>query len=304
MISEAPISGIPTAGGSTCEPGGDGGGTDHLAAPTRPSPGPRRRLALVAGVLAAASLLALLLVFAGRDAHALETIQDVHQTINTLEGVDTMNRTASNALGVVLLALPAILGLLYFVWLYNGMVGREEAVYSAWADVESTYKRRADLVPNLVNVVQSYMEHERTTLIEVTDQRNQVGAALQSLIEQQTAAAQALHAATPESAPSVAALGASQSALLNRLRGVIATVEAYPNLRSADQFMALQAELEGTENRINVARLRFNEAVEHFNSALRRLPGSLVAGIGHFQRKAYFTADAGDEQAVQVRIGH
>ncbi|WP_328985468.1 LemA family protein [Thiorhodovibrio winogradskyi] len=83
---------------------------------------------------------------------------------------------------------------------------------------------------------------------------------------------------------------------------MLATLEAYPDLRSADQFLALQAELEGTENRVNVARMRFNDVVEDFNGAIRRLPGSLVAGIGNLQRKAYFTADAGDEQAVQVRI--
>jgi LemA protein len=148
------------------------------------------------------------------------------------------------------------------------------------------------------------MEHERTTLTEVTDRRSAVGEALDALVTQQAAATDALHAATPDSEQGVAMLGARQSALLTGLRSVMATAEAYPDLRSADQFLALQAELEGTENRINVARLRFNEAVQDFNGAIRRLPGSLVAGFGQFQRKAYFTADPGNEAAVQVRIEH
>lgn len=303
MNSEDQVSRISAAGVPPSGQTGEGR-EDPFAGPTKRSTHARRRLAPVAGVLAAASLLALLFLFDGWGADPPGTIQDVRQTINTLEGVGAMNRFASNAIGVVLLALPIILGLLYFVWLYNGIVEREEAVYNAWADVESTYKRRADLVPNLVNVVRNYMEHERTTLTEVTDKRDAIGTALEALVMQQAASADVLRAATPDSEQGVAELGASQSALLNRLRGVMARVEAYPDLRSADQFLALQAELEGTENRINVARLRFNEAVKGFNGAIRRLPGSLVAGIGHFQRKAYFTADAGDEQAVQVRIEH
>ncbi|MFB1487867.1 MULTISPECIES: LemA family protein [unclassified Thiocapsa] len=303
MSSKDQVSSISAA---RAPPSGHGaeGRADQLAGPAKRTPHPRLRLAAVAALLAAVTFLGLLLVVDGRGGDPLGAIQDVRQTINTIEGVGAMNRAASSSISVVLFALPVILGLLYFVWLYNGIVGREEAVYNAWADVESTYKRRADLVPNLVNAVRSYMEHERTTLTEVTDRRDAVGEALDALVAQQTAAADALRAATPDSEQGVAMLGASQSALLNGLRGVMATVEAYPDLRSADQFLALQAELEGTENRINVARLRFNEAVQDFNGAIRRLPGSLVAGIGQFQRKAYFTADAGDEQAVQVRIEH
>jgi LemA protein len=246
--------------------------------------------------------MAVLLVDDGRGVDPLGPVQDVRHTINTLEGIGAMNPAVSRSISVVLLASPILLALVYVVWLYNGIVGREEAVYNAWADVESTYQRRADLVPNLVSVVRSYMEHERTTLTEVTDQRSAVGGALEALVAQQAEATDALRAATPDSEEGVATLGASQAALLTGLRGVMATLEAYPDLRSADQFLALQAELEGTENRINVARLRFNEAVQDFNGAIRRLPGSLVAGIGQFQRKAYFTADPGDEQAVQVRI--
>jgi len=230
-------------------------------------------------------------------------VQDVSQIINSPEGVAGMSKTASTVIGVVLLALPLVLGLLYFVWVYNGLVRQEEAVFSAWADVESSYKRRADLVPNLVSTVQGYLVHERDTLIEVTDRRNDLGEALKSLVEQQRQAGERLAAAGPESEEGLVALERSQAGLLQSLRGVIATAEAYPNLRSADQFLALQAELEGTENRINVARMRFNDSVREFNAAIRRIPGSLVAGIGQFERKAYFKAAEGDDQAVKVQLG-
>lgn len=214
-----------------------------------------------------------------------------------------MNRGLSNAISFVLFGLPVVVGLLYFVSVYNGIVHHEEGVYNAWADVESTYKRRADLVPNLVSLVESYMKHERETLTDVKDQRNDMGEALKTLVERQQAASEALAGTAPENETALAALDQSQSLLMQSLRGVVATAEAYPDLRSADQFLALQAELEGTENRINIARIRFNDEVRGFNEATRRLPGSLVAGVGNFQRKAYFTTAASDEQPVQVRIG-
>lgn len=230
-------------------------------------------------------------------------VQDVSQIINSPDGVAGMSKTASTVIGVLLLALPLVLGLLYFVWVYNGLVRQEEAVLSAWADVESSYKRRADLVPNLVSTVQTYIEHERVTLVEVTERRNDLGEALRSLVEQQRQAGERLAAAGPESQQGLAALEQSQAGLMQGLRGVMATAEAYPNLRSADQFLTLQAELEGTENRISVSRMRFNDSVREFNAAIRRIPGSLVAGIGQFERKAYFKAAEGDDQAVQVRLG-
>ncbi len=264
---------------------------------------PHRALPLIPIITATIVLLLIVLVFfAGGDGQSTQTVQDVKQTINTLEGVGAMNRGLSNTLSYLLFGLPLLLALIYFAWVYNGLVKSEEAVYSAWADVESTYKRRADLVPNLVNVVQTYLQHERSTLGEVTEKRN-VGEAMKALLAQHKAASQALGSAKPENEQGLAALDASQSALMQSLRGVMVAVEAYPTLRSADQFLALQAELEGTENRINVARLRFNDAVQKFNADIRVLPGSLVAGLGKFQRKAYFTAAAGDHKAVEVKIG-
>ncbi len=257
---------------------------------------------LAGAVLTIAGVVALFALASG-DGSSVATIQDVNQTINTMEGVGVMNRGLSNAISFVLFGLPVVVGLLYFVSVYNGIVRHEEGVYNAWADVESTYKRRADLVPNLVGLVESYMKHERETLTDVTDQRNDMGEALKTLVARQQAASEALAGTAPENETALASLDQSQSLLMQSLRGVVATAEAYPGLRSADQFLALQAELEGTENRINIARIRFNEEVRGFNEATRRLPGSLVAGIGNFQRKAYFTTATSDEQPVQVRIG-
>lgn len=267
----------------------------HVA-PHRPLP---LRL-MIGGAVALA--IVLLAFFWGGTADTPNIVQDVSQTINTIEGVGAMNRGASQTISYILFGLPVVLGLLCFVWIHNGLVRSEEAVYNAWADVESTYKRRADLVPNLVNVVETYMRHEKSTLAEVTGQRNDIGEALKSLVEQQKAAAEALLAAKPEDEQGLVALDASQSALMKSMHGVMVTAEAYPDLRSADHFLALQAELEGTENRINVARMRFNEAVQQFNRDIRVLPASLVASLGHFQRKAYFTAAAEDKESVHLNM--
>jgi LemA protein len=276
---------------------------DRTSAARSSSLGPHRPLPL--GLLAGVAIIGILamLVMAGSGEQAPAIIQDVNQTINTPEGVGAMNRTAQNLTSFAIFGLPLILALLYFVSVYNGLVKTEEAVYSAWADVESTYKRRADLIPNVVSTVNSYMKHEKETLTAVTDQRNDIGEALKKLADQQTAAESALTSAKPDNESAVAEVERSQSALSQTLRGVLATAEAYPDLRSADQFLTLQAELEGTENRINVARMRFNEEVQAFNSNIRKLPGSLVAGVGNFKRKAYFTAAAQDEVAPTVKLG-
>lgn len=264
--------------------------------PHRPIP-----LGLMIGVIAAMVII-MLILFRGGAADTPSISQDVSQTINTFEGVGAMSRGVSHSISYVLFGLPVVLGLLSFVWIHNGLVRSEEAVYNAWADVESTYKRRADLVPNLVNIVETYMQHEKSTLINVTDQRNGIKESIKSLIEMQKNATNALKIAKPEDENGLLALDSIQYALMKSMHGIMATAEAYPELRSADHFMALQAELEGTENRINVARMRFNEAVQQFNRDIRVLPASLVASIGNFKRKAYFTATAEDKAALHLNM--
>lgn len=199
---------------------------------------------------------------------------------------------------VVLLVIPAVL----WGWLHNGLVSREEQVLSGWAQVESNYQRRADLIPRLVESVSRYVRHERETLEEVTAERNEALAGLERAAADMESARQASdtlmqqHAsAPPADEAELAAISAAQARLRGNMMRFMALVENYPNLKAGDQFLTLQAQLEGTENRINVARMRYNEAVQTYNRALRTLPSSLVAQAEGFQRKAYFQADEGAE---------
>jgi LemA protein len=183
------------------------------------------------------------------------------------------------------------------VWAHNRMLGRAEAVDAAWAQVESNLQRRGDLVPRLVETVNRYVRHESELLTAVTRERAtalaSAGAAFEELRRAQTASA-ALRAGLGGRAPSDAA---QLEALLEReadvdrgVRTVLAVAESYPELRSADQFLELQAQLEGSENRINVARMAFNEAVREYNQALVQLPTSLFARSRGLERRAYFRA--------------
>jgi len=231
-----------------------------------------------------------------------ELPQDVAQTLNQPEELGLMNRTISVVLAVaLLLALPLVL----WTWLYNSLVSKEEAVLEAWAQTESTYQRRTDLIPALVETISRYLKHERETLGEVSATRGEANAALSEAVEKLAAAeAKASRMGSErgggliEDETALAQLAAAESAVETGLKSVIAIAEDYPELRSSDQFLELQAQLEGTENRINVARLRFNEKVRAFNAAIRHLPGSLVAGIGNFRRKAYFQAEEGTDRAL------
>lgn len=219
-----------------------------------------------------------------------------------------MQRDLVGIWSVGLLLLPVALSLLWVVWLYNGLVDREERVRSAWAQVESNYQRRADLIPNLVRTVERYLAHERNTLEQITAQRAPDLGPLRDALEQLRADQERAEALEEQSEP-----GGLGDADLQRfadalagmdasVRRLFAVAENYPALRSADQFLALQAQLEGTENRINVARVRFNDAVKEFNSSIRRMPASLVAGIGNFRRKAYFEAEDDAEVVPELRL--
>jgi len=173
---------------------------------------------------------------------------------------------------------------------YNTMQANEEAVKAAWGDVESTYQRRTDLIPNLVEVVKGYAKHEKETLMAVTEARAKVGAVQMSkdIVND------------PKSFAQFQEAQAGMSSALSRLMVV---VEQYPDLKANQNFQDLQHQLEGTENRINVARERYNKSVETFNTSIRIFPNSLTNSLLlHLKLKEPFKAEAGAEKAPQVKF--
>lgn len=257
-------------------------------------------LALTAVIVMLLFMVLLWFTGAGED----ELPQQVAATLNHPDGVTNMNKTLSTVLAVAILL---ILPLLIWVWLHNSLVAKEEQVLASWAQVESSYQRRADLIPGLVETVSRYLQHEQDTLAAVTEQRSQGLNPLltEKLIEAQYRAAKLLRehgGRPPEEDAELTELAQAQSTLGKHMRQFLGLVENYPQLRSADQFLELQAQLEGTENRINVARQRFNETVRDYNGATRKLPTSLIASVGGFRRKAYFQAEEGAAQAPELNF--
>jgi LemA protein len=258
---------------------------------TRPLPPCRTRMTVWAIGASALLLLALAVVFASVTPEPAQ-IDDVSRTINQVGGYGEMNRSLSAILGIgILIIVP----LLIWVFTHNSLVSREERVFEAWADTESNMQRRADLIPALVDTVSRYLEHERGTFVEVSGQRadalKEAKASLDELIRASRDAAELMRergAAAVEDEALLRTLAEAEARMGAGIRTVMAVAEAYPELRSSDQFLELQGQLEGTENRINVARMRFNEAVRAYNTSIRYLPGSLVASLGNFHRKAYF----------------
>lgn len=171
---------------------------------------------------------------------------------------------------------------------YNGMVANDEAVTTAWAGVESQYQRRSDLIPNLVNTVKGYAAHEKETLEGVVEARAKA--------TQVTVNADNL---TPERFAQFQKAQGELSAALGRLMRI---TENYPQLRANKNFSVLQAQLEGTENRINESRLRFNEAVQKYNLSIRRFPGNIFASLFGFEKRDKFEAADGTEQAPEVKF--
>ena len=188
--------------------------------------------------------------------------------------------------------------MLAWAWLHNSLVGKEERVFQAWAQTESNFQRRADLIPALIETVSRYLRHERETLAAVTEARGASVASLSAAIERLIQAEKgttdliaARGAGLVEEDGAMAALFDAHAKVGRSMTTLLGVAESYPELRSSDQFLELQAQLEGTENRINVARMRFNDSVRVYNGAIRRLPGTLVAQVGNFRRKAYFRSD-------------
>jgi LemA protein len=173
---------------------------------------------------------------------------------------------------------------------YNTMQANEEAVKAAWGDVEASYQRRTDLIPNLVEVVKAYAKHEKETLMAVTEARAKVGAMQmpKDIVND------------PKSFAQFQEAQAGMSSALSRL---LVVVERYPDLKANQNFQDLQHQLEGTENRINVARARYNKAVETFNTSIRVFPNSLTNSLLlHLKLKEPFKAEAGAEKAPQVKF--
>lgn len=185
----------------------------------------------------------------------------------------------------ILLAIVAVV----VVWgysVYNGLVEKEEAVHSAWSDVETQYQRRADLIPNLVNTVKGYAAHEKETLDAVVEARSK---------------ATSLNVAAADlTSERMAAFQQAQEGVRSALGRLIAIAENYPDLKANSNFQELQAQLEGTENRIAVARTDFNEKTRAYNVSIRRFPTNLIAGIFSFDAKPYFDANEGAQNAPEV----
>lgn len=169
---------------------------------------------------------------------------------------------------------------------YNGMVDADQAVSKQWGQVESQYQRRSDLIPNLVSTVKGYAAHESGTLEKVTEARAKAGSITLTADE-----------LTPEN---MARFQQAQNELSGALKSLLAVSEAYPDLKANENFLDLQKQLEGTENRIATERMRFNEAVEKYNLKVLRFPGNIWAGIFGFYRKDMFKADEGAQNAPKV----
>lgn len=189
-----------------------------------------------------------------------------------------------------LLIILAILAILVFWGIggYNGLVSTQESLNKSWANVENQYQRRADLIPNLVETVKGYAKHESSTFEAVVNARSK---ATQMTIDPTNL--------TPEKLQEFQAAQGELSSALGRL---LLLREAYPELKANQNFIELQAQLEGTENRIAVAREQFNQEVQSYNTTVRRFPKNIIAGLFGFERKPTFEAEKGAEQAPEVKF--
>ncbi|NLI36996.1 MAG: LemA family protein [Bacteroidales bacterium] len=188
---------------------------------------------------------------------------------------------------IIIIGIIAILAIWVTV-VYNGLVSTEENVNNQWANVETQYQRRADLIPNLVNTVKGYATHEKTTLEGVISARSQ---ATQIKVDANNL--------TPEK---LAQYQKAQGDVTTALGKLLAITENYPDLKANQNFLELQAQLEGTENRINVARKDFNDAAKEYNVSIRRFPRNIFANMFGFQKKSYFEAAQGSETAPKVQF--
>lgn len=188
---------------------------------------------------------------------------------------------------IIVLAIVVIL-IAWAVSAYNGLVVKDEACSKQWSKVESQYQRRMDLIPNLVNTVKGYASHEEATLLKVIEARNQ---ASQVKIDAENMTQEQLNN-----------FQQSQENLSSAIRGLNIVVEKYPDLKANQNFLELQSQLEGTENRIAVERQRYSDVVNEYNTSVRRFPNSVFASMFGFDKKPYFEAQSGAENAPKVEF--
>src|SRR5450759_1156327 len=202
-----------------------------------------------------------------------------------------MNKFAIGCVGVlVVIAFFVVVAALGLMGSYNRLVKLQQSVDQSWAQVQNVYQRRADLIPNLVNTVAGAANFEKSTLIAVTNARASVGRVQLD----------------PNKAPTDAAqleqFQAAQGQLSNALSRLLVVVERYPEIKANQSFLGLQAQLEGTENRISVERGNFNTAVQSYNTAVRSFPMNLIAGMFGFSPRPFFAAQPGAEKAPAVNF--
>ena len=193
--------------------------------------------------------------------------------------------------GCIGLVVLGIIALALFGWVkngYNGLVKDQESVETAWAQVENVYQRRADLIPNLVKTVQGAAEYEKGTL--------------EGVIEARSKATSVQVDPTKLTEENIAAFQQAQDQLSSALSRLMVVVERYPELKANQNFLELQSQLEGTENRIVVERKKFNEVVQKYNTAIRRFPNNIFAGMFGFDKKGYFQAKEGADVAPDVEF--
>ncbi|MCD8193216.1 MAG: LemA family protein [Tannerellaceae bacterium] len=196
------------------------------------------------------------------------------------------NKTLWIVLAVIAVIIFASIG--WVKGIYNNMVTQDENVKTAWSQVENQYQRRMDLIPNLVNTVKGYATHEQQTLEGVINARanaTRVNINVDDLDEE-----------------SLRRFQAAQGELSSALSRLLAVAEQYPDLKANQNFLELQAQLEGTENRISVERKRYNETAQQYNTYIRSFPNNMLAGMFGFHQKAYFAAETGAERAPVVEF--
>lgn len=192
-----------------------------------------------------------------------------------------------NLVLVITIGVVAIV-LMWGVSGYNGLVSMDEGVQNKWADVETQYQRRADLIPNLVNTVKGYATHEKETL--------------ESVVKARSEATSVKIDPANMTAEQMSQYQNAQNGVTSALSKLLLVVEKYPDLKANQNFLELQSQLEGTENRITVARRDYNAVAKEYNTAVRKFPKNLLAGMFGFEKKEYFEAQEGSEAAPEVQF--